>query len=96
MTDGHGHYEANDELIQSQSAKLLEDYNVKVSLTQYGLYMLFILVVVKDYFVIPEHVVHCSTADLHSKVFALRAYKRRKGRKKTPKRNLLPLHYFEL
>lgn len=57
---------------QSQSAKLLEDYNVKVSLTQYGLYMLFILVVVKDSFMIHEHVVHCSTAALHSEAICLK------------------------
>lgn len=53
---------------QSHSAKLLEDYNVKVSLTQYGPYILFILVVVKDSFMIPEHAVHCSTVALHSEV----------------------------
>lgn len=51
--------------------------------------MLFILVVVKDSFVIPEHVVHCSTAALHSKVIALKELMKG-GKKKTPKRNLLP------
>lgn len=47
---------------QSQSAKLLQDYNVIVSLTQYWLYMLFILVVVKDLFYdsIARTVVHSS------------------------------------
>lgn len=57
---------------QSQSAKLLEDYNVKVSLTQYGLYMLFILVVVEDSFMIHEHVVHFSTAALHSEAISFK------------------------
>lgn len=43
-----------------------------VSLTQYGLYMLFVSVVVKDSFMIPEHVVHCSAAALHSEAISLK------------------------
>lgn len=56
---------------QSQSAKLLEDYNVKVSLTQYGLHMLFILVMVKDSFRIPEHEVLRSFAARRSEAISL-------------------------
>lgn len=57
---------------QSQSTKLLGDYNAKVSLTQYGLYMLFILVVVKDFFMIPKHVVQWSCTALMSEAISFK------------------------
>lgn len=59
---------------QSQSAKILEEYNVKVSLIQHQLYILFILAVVKVYFTIPKHVVHSSTLTHISKAVALKAH----------------------
>lgn len=51
-------------LSQSQSAKLLEDYNVKVRFTQCGLCRLFRLVTGKD--LMSEHVAHRGTTGLRS------------------------------
>lgn len=59
---------------QRQSAKILEEYNVKVSLIQHQLYILFILAVVKVYFMIPKHVVHSSTLTQISKAVALKEH----------------------
>ncbi len=77
MTDRHGHHEGNDKA--ESVSHIIERLQCQSKFNTTWAPHVFISVVVKDIFMIPEHVVHCSGAALHSQAICLQKLIREKN-----------------